>query len=210
MTSFNKRKRLYRRLFEQDEKPKDAPEKDVFVSDKESKARKSMHSVDDQIDALILKYEQSSIREEDENLMEVSLVKKSLRFLFEQDEESPGEEADAGDEPVDEPTGSENVDVKKPANKQIIPDLDIDAFANRTVRLINNHDKLLDIRTATINRIKNFLDENYGDQFVTRYLDILENEYGVETEEFDAQDMEQTGDDNFAIGANPAGAGMSS
>ena len=118
------------------------------------------------------------------------------------------EEGDA--DIADEPTGSENVDVKKPANKQIIPDLDIDAFANRTVRLINNHDKLLDIKTATINRIKNFLDENYGDQFVTRYLDILENEYGVETEEFDSQDMEQTGDDNFAIGANPAGAGMSS
>ena len=67
---------------------------------------------------------------------------------------------------------------------------------------------LLDIKTAIVNRIKNFLDENYGDQFVNRYLEILENEFGIETEEFDEQDMEQTTDDNFAIGANPAGSGM--
>ena len=32
--------------------------------------------------------------------------------------------------------------------------------------------------------------------------------YGIETNEFDDQDMEQTSDDDFAVGANPLGAGM--
>ena len=105
------------------------------------------------------------------------------------------------------PTGSEAMNTKTPGEQEV-PDLNIDAFASRTVRLINNPMNLLDIKTAILNRIKNFLDENYGDQFVNRYLEILENEFGIETEEFDIQDMEQTSDDVFAVGANPGGAGM--
>ena len=52
-------------LFEQDSKPRGAPEKDVNVSG-DFKARKSKHSLDDQIDALILRYEVSSIVEKDD------------------------------------------------------------------------------------------------------------------------------------------------
>jgi len=198
-----------RYLFEQDEKPRGAPEKDIYVKDGGVKARKSKHSVDDQIDALILRYESSSLQEKEKNssMME-SLTRKSLKFLFEQDEEQEvGEEAAAEEEAAVEPTGSEEMKVTKPG-KQIIPDLDIDSFASRTVRLINNPDSLLDIKTAIINRIKNFLDENYGDQFVTRYIEILEEEFGIETSEFNESEMEQTSDDDFAVGANPAGAGI--
>ena len=127
---------------------------------------------------------------------------------MEQEEEAAAEEEAPAEEAGTEPTGSEEMKATKPG-KQIIPDLDIDAFASRTVRLINNPEALLDIKTAIVNRIKNFLDENYGDQFVTRYLSILEEEFGIETTEFDDQEMEQTSDDTFAVGANPAGAGMS-
>ncbi len=202
------------RIFEQDEKPKGSPEEDVFIKNDKLKARKSKHSVDDQIDALILRYEASSIREEDEDKLMESLYRSSLKFLFEQEEEAAeggGEEGggeEAGGEESATPTGSEAMTADKPGEQEV-PDLNIDAFASRTVRLINNPMNLLDIKTAILNRIKNFLDENYGDQFVNRYLEILENEFGIETEEFDTQDMEQTSDDAFAIGANPAGAGMS-
>ena len=202
---------MYRKryLFEQEEKPRGAPEKDIYVKDTEIKARKSKHSVDDQIDALILRYEASSLQEKDKelSLME-SLSKRSLKFLLEQEEEEAAAEEEPAEEAGTEPTGSEEMKASKPG-KQIIPDLDIDAFASRTVRLINNPEALLDIKTAIVNRIKNFLDENYGDQFVTRYLSILEEEFGIESTEFDDQEMEQTSDDTFAVGANPAGAGMS-
>ena len=199
-----------RYLFEQEEAPKGAPEKDVHVKDDTFKARKSKHSVDDQIDALILRYESSSLqsKEESSSLLE-SLTNKSLRFLFEQEEVEEAEEEPEEDSPPEAPTGSEVVNSKTKASKQIIPNLNIDQFANRTVRLINNPDSLLDIKTAIINRVKNFLDENYGDQFVTKYLDILEEEYGIETEEFNSANMEQTSDDTFAVGANASGAGAS-
>lgn len=206
----NKNKSLLH-IFEQEEKPKGAPEEDIYLKSDKLKARKSKHSVDDQIDALILRYEASSIREEDV-LME-SLFQSSLKFLFEQEEEAEAGAEEGGEEGAEEtgdtgaPTGSEEMKASKPGNQEI-PDLNIDAFANRTVRLINNPMNLLDIKTAILNRIKNFLDENYGDQFVTRYIDILENEFGIETTEFDTQDMEQTSDDIFAVGANPAGAGV--
>ena len=188
-------------LLEQEEKPKGAPETDVYIQSDDLKSRKSMHSVDDQIDSLIIRYESNSIREEAEDKLTESLYKSSLKFLLEQEEE------DEGGEESPAPTGSEAIGGSE-STRQKVPDLNIDAFASRSVRLINNPMNLLDIKTAIINRIKNFLDENYGDQFVNRYLEILENEYGIETNEYDEQDMEKTSDDDFAVGANPLGAGM--
>ena len=83
---------------------------------------------------------------------------------------------------------------------------DVDAFTNRVVRLIMNYKNLLRIEDAIINRAKNFLDENYGDQFVSKYLEILEKEHGLSAEEF--ANVEYSADDeSFGIGANPAGAG---
>ena len=55
------------------------------------------------------------------------------------------------------------------------------------------------------NRTKNFLDENYGDKFVVRYLDILDEQFGISAQQFEMTDVE---DAPFAVGANPAGAGM--
>lgn len=200
-------------FLEQETKPRGAPEEDVYLKSADLRARKSKHSVDDQIDSLILRYESNSIREDEKDKLTESLIKSSLKFLFEQEdmeegedtgEEGGGEDDAGGESPA--PTGSEEIGGKK-AGAQKVPDLNIDDFAARSVRLITNPMSLLDIKTAIINRIKNFLDENYGDQFVNRYLEILENEFGIETEEFDAQDMEQVSDDNFAIGANPAGTG---
>ena len=49
------------------------------------------------------------------------------------------------------------------------------------------------------------MDENYGDKFVVRYLDILEEQFGISANEFEMTDIE---DAPFAVGANPAGAGM--
>ena len=105
-----------------------------------------------------------------------------------------------------DPTGSEVMTVDTPAcsNKRI-PDLDLDAFAARTVRLIKNYRSLLRIEEAIGNRIKHFLDENYGDKFVQRYLEILDNQYGLTFKEFESDKSVE--DDNYAVGAYAGGAG---
>ena len=194
--------KLYKLLFEQqDEDLGEAPEGGVSA-DVEPKARKSDDSVDDQIDSLILLDEKRALRDEEDKLME-SLSKTSLKYLFEQEEEAAAEEEPA-EEPA-EPTGSEAATAPA-AESEPVPDIDIDKFTIKVARLIMNHRQLLDVETAIINRTKNFLDENYGDKFVVRYLDILEEQFGITAQEFQMTTVE---DAPFAIGANPAGAGMS-
>ena len=65
-----------------------------------------------------------------------------------------------------------------------------------------NYRQLLDVENAIINRAKNFLDENYGDKFVVRYLDILDEQFGIAPKEFE---MPYNEDQPFAVGANAAG-----
>jgi len=200
------KEKLYKLIFEQQEEDLgDAPEAGV-TANSNTKARKADDSVDDQIDSLILMYEKRTIRNEDDKIME-SLNKTSLQFLFEQEDE-PADADESGDEAPEEetsPTGSEAITAKA-AVADAVPDLDIDKFTIKVARLIMNHRQLLDVETAIINRTKNFLDENYGDKFVVRYLDILDEQFGISAKEFDIKYAE---DVPLAVGANPAGAGMS-
>jgi len=195
-------KKIYDLLFELDSSI-NSPESSMKLKDSSLKARKALDSIDDQVDALILRYEASSIREEEDGT--ASLKESSLKYLFEQEEgeELPDEEVE--EEAEQEPAGSEQMDVKKPASKQLVPDLDVDAFAARTVRLIKNYKSLLRVEEAIGNRIKHFLDENYGDKYVQRYLEILENQYGLAFEEF--EDTRQIEDEKFAVGAFAGGTG---
>ena len=218
-------KKIFDLLFEKEDKDRDSPEKAVYVKSDSLKVRQSLFSIDNQIDALILRYEASAIREENPALDEASLLNKSLKYLFEQedplvalaDEEEDPTDAEEDPKPDDEekvgdsedtsvPTGSEKMDQEKPG-KEKVPDLDVDEFTNRAVRLITNYDKLLRVEEAIINRIKNFLDEHYGDEFVVRFIDTLRDEYGIEITEFDESNMTQTNRDVFAPGANPAATG---
>ena len=192
--------KLYKLLFEQEEEDLgDAPEGGVkAVGD--AKARKADDSVDDQIDSLILLYEKRAIRDEENKLME-SLQSTSLKYLFEQEEEEAAEEEPAEEDT--EPTGSEEATAPA-AKSEPVPDLDIDKFTIKVARLIMNYRQLLDVENAIINRTKNFLDENYGDKFVVRYLDILDEQFGISTKEFDLNYAE---DAPFAVGANASGTG---
>ena len=69
-----------------------------------------------------------------------------------------------------------------------------------------NHTNLLKIEDAIINRTKNFLDENYGDKFVSKFLEVLEEQYGLSVSEDNVE--YPPNDETFGVGANPAGAGM--
>lgn len=210
----SKPSKIYNLLFEQ-ESSIDTPETGLKLVSKSTdiKARKALSSIDDQIDALILKYEASSIRDESivrgDELMEQSLDNSSLQYLFEQEEEEVAAEEATAEEGEEEesapvPTGSEAMDVDEPGEEEV-PDLDIDAFAMRTVRLIMNYKNLLRVEEAIVNRIKNFLDENYGENFVDRYVSILENEYGISMAEFSSD--RETEDEEFAVGAFAGGMG---
>ena len=217
-------KSIYDLIFEQDDNEKAAkrasPENPILLRRPKVRARPASDSVDDQIDGLILRYESASIRSEEEGDGEAtlaeSLKKLNLRFLLEQEEEEPvveeeepvvdeaeGEEGEEDETP--DPEGSEAMAVTEPVEEQEIPDLDVDQFAARVIRLLMNHNNLLRIEDAIINRTKNFLDENYGDVFVSKFLDIIEEQYGLTANEF--SDVEYDEDEPFAVGAFAGGTG---
>ena len=192
------------------------PESPLALREPKAKARPAADSVDDQIDALILRYESASIRKEAS--LNESLKNMNLRFLLEQEEEPPADEppADeppaaepAADEPAAEetpdPSGSDDMTVTAPADDQNIPDLDVDKFTMRVVRLVNNYKNLLNIEESIINRTKTFLDENYGEVFVEEFLNNLSSKYGLDMNEF--TDIPEVSDDNFAVGAFAGGTG---
>ena len=206
---------LKKYLLEQDAKPRGAIENDVTVKQgtEDSKSRKSKHSLDEQIDSLIIRYEAKSIREEEDSLME-SLSMLSLGYLLREQDEIGGDTppdaaadttASGGDMTATDtssPAGSEAPASSKPGDQEV-PNINIDAFTNRMVRLLNNADRLLDFKTVIINRAKNFLDENYGDEYVSRFVNALDEEFGIEVEEFRVDNKH---DDEFAVGAKTGGA----
>ena len=170
--------RSQKKLLEQEEQKEsgvDTPDTALNLREPETRARPAKDSVDDQIDALILRYETSSIREKAS--VNESLSKLNLRFLLEQEEEeeeqageeetdvaAPGAEAAAGEEGQEptkdeEPSGSDDMQVTEPAEDQEVPNLDVDKFTMRVVRLVNNYQNLLRTEEAIINRAKTFLDE---------------------------------------------------
>ena len=218
-------KSIYKFLYEQD----DTQDDNVIIGTPQSQLRTkrlSDDSIDDQIDQFILDFESRSIKNDNEELFE-SLKNKSLKYLFEQDEdfeedfeeevEEPDEEFDAeevasevGEEGEDEseepdPAGSEKAsDVE--AVSLPVPNIDMDKFVQSVVRLTYNYESLLDLPTVIINRAKNFLFENYGEKHVRMYEDTLNTEYNFDVKKFDRQELE---DDNFSGEAGSLGAGQS-
>lgn len=210
-----------RYLLEQDEEgsfKEPAPENNLMFKNVETKSRKSLDSLDNQIDALILGYEKSAIRDKDEaTAIKESLSNLSLAaLLLEQDEEVEDvveDEVDAGDvaaeeseDEVDaEPSGSEEMTADT-AETQQVPDLDIDQFTFAVGRLLNNYKSLLNPEQVILNRAKNFLNNNYGDAYVNRFLKTVEEQFGVSSNEFN---VTYNKDVPLAVGANPAGSGIS-
>jgi hypothetical protein len=213
--------RSQKKLLEQEEQKEsgvDTPDTALNLREPETRARPAKDSVDDQIDALILRYETSSIREKAS--VNESLSKLNLRFLLEQEEEQAGEEETGDDAPGaaaaageeaqeptkdEEPSGSDDMQVTEPAEEQEVPDLDVDKFTMRVVRLVNNYQNLLRTEEAIINRAKTFLDENYGEVFVSEFLNSLSQKYGLEVNEFD--DIPDVPSDIYAVGAFAGGTG---
>ena len=166
---------------------------DMFVMDRaQNVTRLSRDSVDDQIDSMILKFEKESITDEEDELLEAIFETKSLKALIiEQEDEADDEEPEA-----DEPAGSEDVQVDKPAEATLKPRLDVDIFSKKVARLALNSSTLLDPATVIVNRAINFLSKNYDQAHVDRMVDILNTQF-----DFNLGKERDTNDRAVAVGA---------
>ena len=132
--------------------------------------RLSPVSVDDQIDSILVGYENDSLIEE---------LKVESILIGEQAEEA--EETEETEETEDEKDekeieGSEAVDTEEAA-ETLKPKLNLNEFANRVARLVTAYDNLLDIKTVILTRAKNYITENYDENTGNDLQELLETEY---------------------------------
>lgn len=154
--------------------------------------RLSKKSVDDQIDAYILKFENASIGKKDSDVIAESLRMLSLLPILKEQEEEEAEEdmeedfgEEEGDSPgeaaedpeVSDPAGSEDVEVEDAVSIVKKPPIDIDNFAKDIARLSMNYNAQLDIPTVIVNRAISFLKENYDDVHAKSLIETLNSEF---------------------------------
>jgi|6_EtaG_2_1085325.scaffolds.fasta_scaffold00058_16 hypothetical protein len=171
--------------------------------------RLSSDSVDDQIDSMLIKFENESILPEDDIAgLEESLRRKTLfSLLFEQPmeddpaDETPDEEIEV-DTDISEPEGSEKISVTDESEPQK-PPLDVDAFTKKVARLALNSSVLLDIKTVIINRAMNFLRQNYDQVHVDEFEEILDTQF-----DFNLEGPPEIPERPIAVGAGGPGGGL--
>ena len=154
--------------------------------------RLAKDSVDDQIDSIIIGFE------EDSKVVEESVRR---RLTEESDDAAPDDE----DEP-DTPSavGSDEQSVEDPVNPNR-PKIDIDEFTTKVARFIINSDSLLDVKTVIINRTKKFLDETYGDEELGfKFDELLKRDHDIQPSGISDEPIQAPA----AVGAGGGGGGV--
>ena len=152
----------------------------------------SADSIDDQIDALLIKYEHAAIGD----ISESRNLRSTLSYLFEQEGgEEEGADIAGGDSEI---VGSEEMAVEEPAEERQ-PPLNIDSFAGSVARLVMNYESLLDPLSVILNRSMNFLANRYDKSVVDDFTEIMAQQYGMELNPID-----DTQPPPAAVGAGPS------
>lgn len=149
----------------------------------EEKMKKEMKdSLDQQVDDLLISYESEAKTKKNEGL---DFRMMTRRFLS-----SPLLEAE------------EDKEADKDKKKLTIEDIDVEDFAASVSRMIDNYDSLLEVRNTLARRAINFLIENYEEDVVNEFKNVLEEEHDIsigktktelEDEEFEAPFADRAG-----------------
>jgi len=153
-------------------------------------------SLDSQVDRYFSEYESEAKSAKNEG----ADFRRLLRRLLEAEGDTTGNEApaDDGDDEAGDPA------------KQGVDSIDLENFANSVVRLIENYDSLLEVRSTITRRAKNFLAKAYSEDVVEAFDKVMRDEHGivpgeskidVEDEEFPAPGADRAGDGGGAGGA---------
>lgn len=151
----------------------------------EEKMKKEMKdSLDQQVDDLLISYESEAKTKKNEGLDFRMMTRRFLSSPLLEAEEDKDKEAD------------------KDKKKLTIEDIDIEDFAASVSRMIDNYDSLLEVRNTLARRAINFLIENYEEDVVNEFKNVLEEEHDIsigktktelEDEEFEAPFADRAG-----------------
>lgn len=154
-------------------------------------------SLDNQIDSYLVKFEKDAIVDSDEEGADVSetIVKQARKLsdlpwlvtIIEQgDKDDKGGKGDKGDKGDED--DEKNVAHEGEPSRDVTPEnppkpvINIDVFAKKVVRLIDNYKTLLDIPGAIMDRAKRYLRDNYGVNVVQEFEQVMVSQHGIERE----------------------------
>lgn len=119
-------------------------------------------SLDAQVDRYLTQYEQEAKSAQNEG---VDFRTMTRRILNEAGEDDNAE--DKGDE------------ASKPPAKVGSGQIDVENFSNSVVRLIDNYDSLLEVRSTLVRRAKNFLSKVYSPDVIDAFERVMREEHGI-------------------------------
>ena len=135
-------------------------------------------SLDSQVDRYLSQYENDAKKVEEPSVDQMEaldwrdLVKG---HVITEAGENDKDQEDAGDAApgADAMTGEDT-------DKLGMDKLDVEKFANDVVRLIENYDSLLEVRSTMLRRATNFIKKTYDDDVVKAFHDTLRDDHGME------------------------------
>lgn len=185
---------------------KEAEEESQEVSsleDSKNATRLSKDSVDDQIDSMIIKFESEAMSDPDLDALKESLSTfKMGSILLEQDAEADAA-ADADADADNEESPEEETPELEPPPESNVPPIDMDSFTKRVARLAMSHEVLLDVKTVVINRAIEFLSENYTQEQIEEFKEILDEQF-----DFNLEGTPEIPEAPIAVGAGGPGGGL--
>lgn len=140
---------------------READEEDAGNDEEKVDKEEGTDSLDNQVDKYLADYESEAKSVKTEGFDYGSVAR---RFLSEAE----------GDEELDIDTSGEEDD------SLTEEDIDVEAFANSVMRLVDNYDSLLEIQNTLLRRASNFLMKNYDKDVVESFKDVLMETHGVE------------------------------
>ena len=165
------------------------------VEDDAEIVRLSRDSLDDQVDAFLMRFENASISQEEEDFLKESMSNMTLStFLSEQDEPQ-----------AEEPTDEDAVESNDEEGEPPVPNIDIDEFTKKVVRLSENSEALLEIKSVIINRALNYILENYDEVHFDEMVESLDLNFGIDKDNID--DEASAPEAPLAVGAWAGGTG---
>lgn len=131
-------------------------QKSLLEVGEKDKKEEGEDSLDDQIDRYLVDYEVESKASKNEGKDFRMMVR---RFLSEAEDDKKKDEE---------------------AKKLSAEDIDVEAFVNNVIRLIDNYDSLLEVRNTILRRAANFLLKGYEPDVAQAFKESLLDQHGIE------------------------------
>ena len=136
-------------------------------------------SIDSQIDRYLAQYESDAKQVEDIGSSQMESIDwRDLVRGYVITEAGEGDKDD-DDAPEDAAPGADDT-TGEDTDKLGLSDINVEKFANDVVRLVENYDSLLEVRSCLLRRATNFLEKTYDKEVVSAFKDTLRDDHGME------------------------------